>query len=258
MTEAVRALFSVSQLFPSRRLRFFLTAPQPCPYLSGLTERKVFAYLPMNEGAAVNDALTLGGFRRSQNIAYRPACPACDACRSARTPVARYQFSRSERRILKANASLERTSLPPQATREQYELLKAYLQTRHAGGGMTDMTWADYLAMVQDTAVRTNLVEYREPAEDGPGKLVACVLVDTLADGYSLVYSFFDTGDPGRSLGSYIILDHIRRAQDEGLENVYLGYWISKSEKMAYKARFSPLEILSPDGWTPLTADDLS
>ncbi|MGH7018018.1 MAG: arginyltransferase, partial [Caulobacteraceae bacterium] len=110
--------------FPTRRLRFFLTAPSPCPYLPGRQERKVFAHLPLLDGAAVNDALTLGGFRRSQNIAYRPACEACCACLSARLPAERYVFSRSERRVLVRNDRLSRHIVEAEATVEQFELLR--------------------------------------------------------------------------------------------------------------------------------------
>ena len=247
----------MSQLFPTRELRFFLTAPQPCPYLPGRLERKVFAHLPLSEGAAVNDALTLGGFRRSQNIAYRPACPGCDACVSARIPVDFHNASRSERRILDRNADLTAVRLAPEATTEQFELLRRYLDARHADGGMAGMTWPDYVAMVEDTAVRTHINEYRRDAgATQPGELMACVLVDSLADGFSLVYSFFDPGIARRSLGSFIILDHVARARAMGLAFVYLGYWVRGSEKMAYKARFEPLEILRPEGWRAMTAEE--
>jgi arginine-tRNA-protein transferase len=155
---------------PTRQLRFFLTAASPCPYLPDRFERKVFAHLPMSEGAPVNDTLTQSGFRRSQTIAYRPACDACDACLSVRAPTASYVFSRSERRTLERNAGLTRHLVEADATREQYELLRRYLQARHLGGGMSDMSWLDYVAMVEDTSVRTHLMEYRERSVDGgPG-----------------------------------------------------------------------------------------
>src|ERR1700727_1120928 len=114
---------SVTQHFPTRQLRFFLTAPSPCPYLPGREERKVFAHLPLSDGAAINDALTQIGFRRSQNIAYRPACETCDACVSARIPVADYGFSRSERRVLDRNQDLERNLVEAEGTVEQFVLL---------------------------------------------------------------------------------------------------------------------------------------
>jgi arginine-tRNA-protein transferase len=245
----------VTQHFPTRQLRFFLTAPTPCPYLPGREERKVFAHLPLSDGPTVNDSLTQVGFRRSQNIAYRPACETCRACQSARAPANEYVLSRSERKVLNRNDDLERHLVEAEATLEQFELLRRYLLARHAEGGMAEMTWPDYVAMVEDTAVRTHLIEYRRKSLDrGPGDLVACVLVDVLADGLSLVYSFYEPDETRRSLGSFIILDHIVQAQQSGMPYVYLGYWVPGSEKMAYKARFSPLEILKPGGWSLMSA----
>ena len=122
----------MTHYLPQRKLRFFLTAPTPCPYLPDREERKVFAHLPLSDGAQVNDSLTQVGFRRSQNIAYRPACESCRACLSARLPTADYVFSRSERRALARNDDLERHVVEAEATAEQFELLRSYLIVRHA------------------------------------------------------------------------------------------------------------------------------
>ncbi len=249
----------MTQHFPTRQLRFFLTAPSPCPYLPERFERKVFAHLPLSDGATVNDSLTQVGFRRSQNIAYRPACEACSACVSARIPAADYEFSRSERKALARNADVEGSLVEAEATMDQFDLLRRYLLARHADGGMAEMTWPDYVAMVEDTAVRTHIIEYRiKSADGGPGELIACVLVDLMSDGLSLVYSFYDPGQARRSLGSFVILDHVRQARLAGLPYVYLGYWVRGSEKMAYKVRFSPIELLRPDGWLLASARDLA
>ena len=213
----------------------------------------MFAHLPLSEGASINDALTQIGFRRSQNIAYRPACERCDACVSARIPASDYVFSRSERRVVDRNSDLSRHLVEAEATIEQFELLRRYLLARHAEGGMADMTWPDYVAMVEDTAARTHLIEYRLASSDrGPGDLVGCVLIDVLADGLSMVYSFYEPDMAKRSLGSFIILDHVIQANMAGLPYVYLGYWVPGSPKMAYKARFKPIEVLQPGGWAPM------
>ncbi|HVY34320.1 MAG TPA: arginyltransferase [Caulobacteraceae bacterium] len=247
----------MTQHFAPRQLRFFLTAPSPCPYLPDREERKVFAHLPLSDGPGVNDSLTQVGFRRSQNIAYRPACETCDACISARLPAADFPFSRSERRVLDRNSDLSRHLVEAEATLEQFDLLRRYLLNRHAQGGMADMTWPDYVAMVEDTAVRTHLIEYRAPSGDrGPGDLVACVLVDILGDGLSLVYSFYDPAMAKRSLGSFVILDHVVQARLAELPYVYLGYWVPGSVKMDYKARFRPIEVLRPGGWVRLETGD--
>lgn len=247
----------MTQHFPTRQLRFYLTAPAPCPYLPDRLERKVFAHLPMTEGALVNDSLSQSGFRRSQNIAYRPACEACTACVSVRVPAADYVLSRSDRKTLNRNADLQRGLVEAEATVEQFELLGRYLRARHAEGGMTDMGWPDFVAMVEDTPVRTHLIEYRLPSADGaPGDLVACALVDLLGDGLSMVYSFYDPDLARRSLGRFMILDHLAQARLTNLPYVYLGYWVRGSGKMDYKAGFQPLEALGPAGWTLLSARD--
>lgn len=235
--------------FAAKQLPFFLTAPSPCPYLPGRMERKVFTKLELADGPALNDTLTHAGFRRSQSILYRPACERCAACKSARVPVEAFQETRSQKRTVKRNADLVRVEKPSEATPEQFALLSRYLDARHGDGDMAGMDYFDFAGMIEDGAQRTEIVEYR----DGTGALIAAVLVDVLMDGYSLVYSFFEPGLDRRSLGAFMILDHIRRAGAAGLPFVYLGYWVQGSAKMDYKARYKPLEILEPTGWRRLS-----
>jgi arginine-tRNA-protein transferase len=233
--------------------QFFLTPGGPCPYLPGRTERKVFARLNGALAQPLNEALTHSGFRRSQMIAYRPACDGCSACVSVRVVTREFEPSRSQKRLARRNTDLVRAEVKAEATREQFALLRAYLDSRHAGGGMSDMGLFDYVAMVEETPVDTHIVEYREASTDGrPSRLLACALTDVLRDGLSMVYSFFHPGEDARSLGTHMILDHVVEAQAQKLPYVYLGYWIRGSAKMNYKARFQPLEALGPDGWSRL------
>jgi arginyl-tRNA--protein-N-Asp/Glu arginylyltransferase len=230
--------------------QFFLTPGGPCPYLAGRVERKVFARLSGNLAQPLSEALTHSGFRRSQSIAYRPACEGCSACVSVRILVNEFEPSKGFKRVTRRNDDLIRSEVVAEATREQFALLRTYLDSRHAGGGMSDMGLFDYVAMVEETPVDTEIVEYRRAGENGrPGPLVACALTDVLRDGVSMVYSFFHPGEDARSLGTYMILDHIRDAKSRGLPHVYLGYWVEGSEKMAYKTRFTPMEALGRDGW---------
>jgi len=235
--------------------QFYLTAPSPCPYLKGQEERKVFTHLVGERAGDLNDLLTHGGFRRSQSIAYRPACEGCRACVSVRVVVADFQPSRNMRRVAERNADLVgdvRTAAP---TSEQYSVFRAYLDARHRDGGMADMTVLDYAMMIEDSHVDTRVIEYRRRGPDtaltgrGTGELIAVALSDVLSDGLSMVYSFFEPGAADRSLGTYMILDHIERAQKMGLPYVYLGYWVAGSRKMDYKGRFLPQERLMPSGW---------
>ncbi|KPP82784.1 MAG: arginine-tRNA-protein transferase [Oceanicaulis sp. HLUCCA04] len=238
--------------FTTRQLPFFLTAPTPCPYLPGHLERKVFTRVDPADGPGLNDALTHAGFRRSQSILYRPACEACSACKSVRIPAGEFSFSRSQRRILKRNADLTVYIRPADATAEQFALMSLYLESRHGDGDMAGMDFFDYVAMVEDGMQRTHIAEYR----DREGNLAAAALVDELPDGYSLVYSYFDPAREGASPGTFMILDHVRRAQAASLAHVYLGYWVKGSAKMDYKARYSPLEVLEPAGWRRLEAGE--
>jgi leucyl-tRNA---protein transferase len=237
----------------AKNIRFYLTAAQPCPYLEGRRERKVFAALDGHDAIELNDSLTHAGFRRSQNIAYRPACDMCAACVSVRVPTPRFHFSKRWRRVLNKNADVTTHIVPARATYEHYSLIEKYLLTRHEGDGMSGMSIFDFSTMVEDTSVRTHLVEYRLGGKSGA--LVACALVDALADGLSLVYAFFDPALTKRSLGSYVILDHIRQAATAQFDYLYLGYWIKGSPKMSYKSEFRPIEALGASGWSDLEPD---
>jgi len=230
--------------FPGRKLRYYLSTPAPCPYIEGEEERKVFVHLPPHEAISINDQLSHIGFRRSQNIAYRPACLNCNACQSIRIPVNDYVFSKSDRKTLSKNADLSKRLIETVATEEQFLLLKTYLATRHPDGGMLDMSFSDMQAMIEDTLVRSHLIEYRKE-----GQLIATVLIDALSDGLSMVYSFFVPHMESRSLGHFMILDHIRQAKLAGYHYVYLGYFIKDSPKMAYKSRYLPYELLGETGW---------
>jgi leucyl-tRNA---protein transferase len=244
----------LTEHYLSRLPQFFLTPGGACPYLPGKVERKVFARLMGPHAGSLNDALTHSGFRRSQMIAYRPACDGCTACVSVRVVANEFRPARTMRRMERWNSDLIRSIVPPEATREQFTLLQRYLSSRHSGGGMSDMGLFDYVAMVEETPIDTILVEYRLRDGDGrAGPLIACALTDVLQDGLSMVYSFFDPAMSLRSLGTYMILDHVRAARSKKLPYVYLGYWVRGSRKMDYKSRFRPLEVLGASGWQRLS-----
>jgi arginine-tRNA-protein transferase len=240
---------------PTEAPQFYLTAPSPCPYLPGRLERKVFTHLVGDRASALNDILTQGGFRRSQNIAYRPACDGCRSCISVRTIVDDFRPTDSMARVMKKNRDLVGTPTSPTPSSDQYSLFRRYLDARHAEGGMADMSVLDYAMMVGESYVSTNVYEYRFRGPDtaingrGEGPLIATALTDVLADGLSMVYSFYDPDHAERSLGTFMILDHIQRARKLGLPYVYLGYWVDGSRKMGYKRRFKPQEHLMARGW---------
>ena len=238
---------------PPRRPQFFYTtAPLPCPYLTGRTERKVVTEITGPDSDALHDRLSRAGFRRSHNIAYAPVCPSCNACVPIRIPTVTFQPDKGMRRVMRANATVEGFEMPARATAEQFQLFQRYQQARHGDGDMATMSFYDYRAMVEDTPIETAVVEFRAPDD----RLVGACLMDRLGDGLSAVYSFFAPELERRSLGNFTILWLIERARVLGLPYVYLGYWVPESAKMAYKARFRPSEVLAGGAWRVLTEAD--
>jgi arginyl-tRNA--protein-N-Asp/Glu arginylyltransferase len=214
-------------------------------------ERKLFTALQGENAEKLNNSLSKQGFRRSQNVLYRPSCAECSACLSARIKVADFKPTKSQKRVLRKNSNLNRAAISPWATEDQFALFRRYLDTRHADGGMADMDIFEFAAMIEETPIRSRVIEYTsDPSETSPrGKLSAVCLTDVLDDGLSMVYSFFDPDLAPNSMGTYLILDHIAVAREAGLPYVYLGYWVPGSQKMGYKARFSGLEVFRQGAW---------
>jgi leucyl-tRNA---protein transferase len=227
---------------------FFTTAPLPCPYLPDRLERKLVTELSGPGAETLHEALARSGFRRSHSIAYAPACPGCKACVPVRVVAKEFKRRRTLARLWRENADLVATRVPARATTEQYELFARYQQSRHAGSDMALMGFYEYSAMIEDSPIDTFMREFRDRA----GVLAAVCLTDRTSDGLSAVYSFFEANGSREGLGNYVVLWLIEQARKLGLPYAYLGYWIGNSAKMAYKARFQPLECLGPNGWQRL------
>ncbi|MEM7122730.1 MAG: arginyltransferase [Pseudomonadota bacterium] len=230
---------------------FFGTRGQTCPYLPNRMEMKIVTDLSGPFAQDIHDELTAAGFRRSHNLVYKPACLGCNACVPVRIPVARFSPGRTMRKTWRRNDDLKATIVSATATLEQYDVFDRYQKQRHHDGGMATMTFADYRAMVEETPVRTRLIEFRTSEND----LVGVCLTDWINDGLSGIYKFFDPDLAERSLGTYMILWQINHAAAHGMPFVYLGYWIAGCDKMSYKARFRPLEALTATGWQDLQTD---
>ena len=225
--------------------QFYVTAPQPCPYLPGKVERKLFTALQGEGACHLNDVLSHQGFRRSQNVLYRPSCAGCSACLSARIVVGSFAPTRSQRRVMRRNADLERA---PRVALRHFGAVPAVpplprrpARYRRHGRHGHERVRGD------DRGDRRSAAWWSSTVRDG--ELVAVCLTDVLSDGVSMVYSFFDPDLDRDSLGSYVILDHIAMAAELRLQYVYLGYWVPGSAKMDYKSRFQPLEIFADGRW---------
>ena len=228
--------------------QFYVTAPQVCPYLPDRIERKLFTSIQGDDAQLLNDSLSKQGFRRSQNILYRPSCNECSACLSARIDVKKFTPSKSQKKVIRKNKILTRKVISPWATEEQYDLFQKYLHHRHANGGMADMDVFEFAAMIEESSIETRVIEYHNE-----NLLESVCLTDFMIDGLSMVYSFFDPDKSKQSLGTFMILDHIELALELDVPYIYLCYWVPGSSKMDYKVDFNGVEIFQNNIWQPLS-----
>lgn len=238
---------------PAQTLGFYATAAYPCSYLSGRIARSQVATPSELINHANYSALVDMGFRRSGGFVYRPHCDHCDACQSIRLPVASFKPSRSQKRAWVKHVGLETRVCEPHFSEAHHALYLRYQHARHAGGGMDQDDPSQYIDFLVTTRVNSVMVEFHETSGAmGADTLRMVSIIDVLQNGLSAVYTFYEP-DPHQDYGTFNVLWQVAYARALGLTHVYLGYWISESSKMAYKARFSPSQIYKDKEWTLLS-----
>jgi len=228
----------------------YLSPPHACEYLEGELASILFLSPEQDLDMSHYSQLVSLGFRRSGRLVYRPKCQHYQACIAVRIPVHQFHPNRQQKRCWKRNQDLEIIARPAEYQAEHYDLYLRYLRARHADGSMVDSSPDDYQDFLTCHWCETLFYEFRL----GP-RLMAVAVTDLLEEGLSAVYTFFDPDEGERSLGTFAILSQIEAAKRMNAQHLYLGYWIGKCGKMAYKSRFEPLEVFKGGRWQVLEAN---
>lgn len=225
-------------------LKLFATHPHPCSYLDEQEATTLFIDPQAHIDKKLYSQLSHMGFRRSGSHLYRPQCNSCTACISCRIPVDLFSQNRSQRRSVKHNSDLTISCKTNIDIDEHYNVYAKYIELRHSDGDMYPPSREQYTAFLTSEWGVTEFIEFRLNEQ-----LIAVAVCDTLDDGLSAVYTFYDPAFEPRSLGKFAILVQIEQAQARGLPYLYLGYWIRNCSKMSYKTQYRPLDLLIDRRW---------
>ncbi len=230
-----------------RDLKVYTTYPHSCSYLEGREATTLFVDPRQPVDQKLYSKLSVLGFRRSGNHIYRPHCAQCNACVPARIPVAEFEPRRGQKRIWQRNQDLRLACTDDINDDEAFDLYRRYISLRHADGDMHPPDREQYETFLNSVWGCTRFFRFYEK-----GNLIAVAVVDTLEDGLSAIYTFFDPQANKRSLGVYAILWEIEQARQLGLDYLYLGYWIRDCQKMSYKSDYRPLQVYNNSRWSTL------
>ena len=222
---------------------YLLTKTAPCPYISGLFEKRIATDITYN--SFIHDDLATNGFRRVENWMYKPVCDACNACKSYRVIIDQFKLSRSLKRIVKNLNYLDMKIVNNTPTDEHYKLFKKYQITRHAGGSMSNMIEDDFISMIEISSLETYMMEFRDKLKN----IVGVILIDINKNNLSAVYSFFNPDYSKFGMGNFMIAKCLLYGKENNYKYLYLGYYIEEVSNMAYKIRFKPGQILKDNSW---------
>lgn len=228
-------------------LKLFATQPHPCSYLEDQEATTLFVDPEAPVDITLYSQLSQLGFRRSGSHLYRPQCKNCQACISCRIPVALFNPNRSQRRCWQRNSDVVISVTDNINTRKHYELYAKYIAQRHKDGDMYPPSITQYEAFLTREWGVTRYLELHAGEH-----LLGVAVCDQLEDGLSAVYTFYDPDEERRSLGVFAILAQIEIARNQGMNYLYLGYWIKQCHKMRYKIQYRPLELLLNRRWMRL------
>ncbi|MCP4500162.1 MAG: arginyltransferase [Deltaproteobacteria bacterium] len=199
------------------------------------------------DGLEYQRAMDLG-MRRSGTVVYRPLCSDCRKCQPLRIPTDAFQASKSQRRLMKKNEGFFDIEVTrPTLDDERLELYGRYQVAQH-GEHAQSADEKSYRRFLIDTVTDTVELDWRN--EDGI--LIGVGILDVTPDALSSVYFYWDPAYRKSSLGTYSALKELELCKEWGKNFYYLGYLVSGSKTMGYKADFPGAEVWNGQSWTPL------
>jgi leucyl-tRNA---protein transferase len=230
---------------PLNELQYYITPPHSCSYLTDKSARMVFLDPAHRIDVTTLSELSRVGFRRSGDFVYRPECHLCRQCLSCRVPVDSFAMNSQQKKAWKRNQDLKiKITQTKDASDIHYQLYERYINERHADGDMYPPSYDQFEKFLIHSCSNSFFLELWK--ED---QLISVSTCDLLDDGISAVYTFFDPNEHRRSLGVFAVLKQIEYAKKNGLNFVYLGYWVPHSNKMNYKSQYVPFELLLDGQW---------
>lgn len=227
-----------------RDIRVYTTFPHDCSYLEGQQATTLFIDPRQKISPELYTHLSLIGFRRSGDHIYRPHCARCNACIASRIPVTAFKRSKSQKRVWRRNADIRFEETDDIFDSQTFDVYCRYIRARHSDGDMFPPDETQYRSFLNNGLGNTRY--FRMMSND---ELLGVMVSDQMQDGLSAIYTFYEPTEEARSLGTLAVLFQIELTKQLGLDHVYLGYWIQSCQKMNYKAKFKPLELLVGGQW---------
>lgn len=188
------------------------------------------------------EALIERGWRRFGHMFFRPICTECTACESFKIDVKNYEFTKSQRRVLRKNEETKIVIQRPQLTSKHLDLFEKYhshMKDKRDWNHETTTPKHYYASFVHGYGDFGYEILYYIKDE-----LVGVDLIDILPQGISSIYFYYDPSFEKYSLGTYSMLQQIKMAKDNDLSWIYMGYYVKSCQSLEYKSRYTPYLVL--------------
>jgi len=182
------------------------------------------------------------GYRRFGKMYFRPICSECNECQSIKIDVENFKFSSSQRRVLKKASHIQSFIQTPTITHEHLALFEKYhLHMKNKKSWEYTKTTPEhyYNSFVSGHGNYGYEILYFDEE-----KLIGVDLIDSLVDGVSSIYFYYDPDYEKLSLGKFSLLQQIKFAQKSNKKWIYLGYYVEECPSLSYKSEYKPFLTL--------------